>query len=136
MSKQETEYKIKSNPQTMPYPLGAYLKWENTPHTREQIDAPEGTKLGDIVDYAPRGSKLIALSDERDGKVVVQPYHCVIELASVNPQKLSELGDDGLHALITLNQAYGVKYQSAPELSSDTYRTEVEPIVSPLPSSN
>lgn len=31
MSEQETEYKIKSNPQTMPYPLGAYLKWKTRP---------------------------------------------------------------------------------------------------------
>ncbi len=79
MSKQETEYKIKSNPQTMPYPLSAYLKWENSPHTRQVIDAPAGTKMGEFVDYEPYGSKLLALSDEQNGKVMVQPQDCIIE---------------------------------------------------------
>lgn len=123
MSEQDAEYKIKSNPQTMPYPLGAYLKWENSPHTRELIDAPQGTKMGDIVDYEPRGSKLIALSDEQNGKVMVQPHQCVIELASVDPKKLA-IGNEGLQALIMRNEAYGVIYHNAPFFS----REAIEPV--------
>ena len=106
------EYKIKSNPQTMPYPLGAYLKWESSPHTRQVIDAPAGTKMGEFVDYAPYGSKLLALSDEQNGKVVVQPQSCVIEYANISPAAIEKAGD--FQAIVNVGAAHGIVYQNAP----------------------
>lgn len=112
MSEQETEYKIKSNPQTMPYPLGAYLKWENSPHTRQVIDAPAGTKMGEFVDYAPYGSKLLALSDEQNGKVMVQPQDCIIEYTNLSADAIAKAGD--FQAIVNAGVNHGIVYRNAP----------------------
>lgn len=62
---------------------GAILKWEATPLTRISVPAPTGTKAGAVVDFPPRGTKLVALADEDGGTVWVQPYNCVIDLTYV-----------------------------------------------------
>lgn len=107
------EYQVKSNPQTMPLPLSAYLKWENTHHTRQMVDAPKGTKMGEFVDYAPYGSKLLALSDEKDGKVMVQPKNCVIEYSNLTEQAIAKAGD--MKGIIAAGSAHGIMYRNAPE---------------------
>lgn len=106
------EYQVKSNPQTMPLPLSAYLKWENTPHTRQTIAAPKGTKMGEFVDYAPYGTKLLALSDEHDGKVMVQPKDCIIEYSNLSEKAIAQVGD--WQTLVNTAVNYGIVYRNAP----------------------
>lgn len=61
--------------------ISDFLKYEATPLTRVAIAAPQGTKAGTFVSWAFRGNlKLLALTDEADGKVIVQPYNCIINL--------------------------------------------------------
>lgn len=107
-----SNYQVKSNPQTMPLPLSAYLKWEQTAHTRQMIAAPKGTKMGTFVDYAPSGSKLLALSDEVDGKVMVQPKNCLIEWSSITATAIERAGD--IQAIVNAGAKHGVIYRNAP----------------------
>lgn len=61
--------------------ISDFLKYEATPLTRVAIAASQGTKAGTFVNWNFRGSlKLLALTDEADGKVIVQPYNCIINL--------------------------------------------------------
>lgn len=106
------EYAVKSNPQTMPFPLSAYLKWENTNHTRQMVDAPTGTKMGEFVDYAPYNSQLLALSDEQDGKVMVQPKDCVIEYDNLSEKAIAQVSD--WQALVNVAVNHGIVYRNAP----------------------
>ena len=53
--------------------VGAFLKYEATPLTRVAVTAPKGTKAGTFVDAPLRdGKKLLALTDEADGTVLVR----------------------------------------------------------------
>lgn len=71
--------------QTLPKVLSALLKYEQTPETRVTVPAAVGTKAGQFVDYPPReGKKLVALSDEQNGVVVVQPFNCVIDASMLD----------------------------------------------------
>lgn len=61
--------------------ISDFLKYEATPLTRVKIDASQGTKAGTFVNWPFRdGVKLLALTDEADGKVIVQPHNCIINL--------------------------------------------------------
>ena len=61
--------------------ISDFLKYEATPLTRVKIDAPQGTKAGTFVNWPFRdGVKLLALTDEVDGKIIVQPHNCIINL--------------------------------------------------------
>ncbi|WP_296184506.1 oxaloacetate decarboxylase alpha chain [uncultured Neisseria sp.] len=61
--------------------ISDFLKYEATPLTRVAIVAPQGTKAGTFVNWPFRdGLKLLALTDEADGKVIVQPHNCIINL--------------------------------------------------------
>ena len=61
--------------------ISDFLKYEATPLTRVKIDASQGTKAGTFVEWTLRnGVKLLALTDEADGKVIVQPHNCIINL--------------------------------------------------------
>lgn len=126
MSKSETEYQIKSNPQTMPYPLSAYLKWENTPHTRQTIAAPKGTKMGEFVDYAPYGTKLLALSDEHDGKVMVQPKDCIIEYGNLSEKAIAQV--DNWQTLVNTAVNYGIVYRNAPVQAVNALSQPLAPV--------
>jgi len=66
--------------------MGDLLKGEALTLSRVAVAAEKGTKAGQLVKYAPRGEShyLIALTDEVNGEVVVQPWNCVIDLAAVN----------------------------------------------------
>ncbi|UTG70163.1 oxaloacetate decarboxylase alpha chain [Neisseria subflava] len=61
--------------------ISDFLKYEATPLTRVAIAAPQGTKAGTFVSWKFRNeNKLLALTDETDGKVIVQPHNCIINL--------------------------------------------------------
>lgn len=71
--------------------ISDFLKYEATPLTRVAIDAPKGTKAGAFVSWPFRnGGKLLALTDEADGKVIVQPHNCIINL--------DQCSDGAIHA--------------------------------------
>lgn len=84
--------------------LGDILKSELSPLYRTEAPAPTGTKMGDLVMYPMRGQKLVALTDEQYGKVLVQPHNCIINLDFVN------VGDDDVGQLILQGDVYGIKY--------------------------
>ena len=61
--------------------ISDFLKYEATPQTRVAVAASQGTKAGTFVNWPFRnGFKLLALTDEADGKVIVQPHNCIINL--------------------------------------------------------
>ena len=98
-------YEIKSRPSHLSPNLAAFLKYEATPLTRVSIAAPKGTKMGSFVAYPLRDNKkLLALSDEVDGKVWVQPHNCVLALSQANLQ------DQEVAALKQEGDAYGIVY--------------------------
>ena len=80
---------LKSNPVILGAGIGDILKYEATPMTRASIAAPVGTKAGAAVTYAPRNKVLIALTDESDGTVIVQPHNCVIDLSLSSSAQLA-----------------------------------------------
>lgn len=84
--------------------LSDILKAETSQNSRTEVPAPVGTKMGDLVDYPPRKQKLVALSDERLGKVMVQPHNCTINLDHVN------LGSVKADTLTKQGDAHGIKY--------------------------
>ena len=95
--------------------ISDFLKYEATPQTRVAVAADAGTKSGRFVEYPRRGKKLVALTDETDGKVVVQPLNCIIDLSKVadadiktatTGKTLDELKKEG--------DAYGIVYQGKP----------------------
>lgn len=103
----------KSNPQTLDYiPTGAILKWEATHLTRVAVTAPKNTRAGQLVDYPLRGKKLVALTDENDGKVLVQPYNCIISLDYISASEVAAaLGDSKtVEDLKTEGDVYGIQY--------------------------
>lgn len=104
--------------QTLPKVLSALLKYEQTPETRVTVPAEAGTKAGQFVDYPAReGKKLVALSDEQNGVVVVQPFNCVIDasmltLADVQAAASTEGTFEGLQKD---GDPYGIMYIGLPK---------------------
>lgn len=70
-------------------PVGDLLKWEATYQTRVAVPAPAGTKAGALVDYPLRAKKLVALTNEDNGAVVVQPHNCIIDLSTIRAADIS-----------------------------------------------
>lgn len=71
--------------------ISDFLKYEATPQTRVAITASQGTKAGTFVSFPLRSEfKLLALTDEADGKVIVQPHNCIINL--------NQCSDDAIRA--------------------------------------
>lgn len=97
----------KTQAETLPLTADAFLKWEATPLTRVSIPAPKGTKTGQLV-MSPWGSGIwfIALGDEKDGKVVVQPQMCAMDLQYVSDEEIAKAG--GVEILITSWLGFGV----------------------------
>lgn len=95
--------------------ISDFLKYEATPQTRVAVAADAGTKAGKFVEYPLRGKKLLALTDEADGKVVVQPLNCIIDLSKVADVdvKAATTGKT-LDALQKEGDAYGIVYQGKP----------------------
>lgn len=108
-----SEYVNKTTPETLGNVTADFLKWEATPLTRVTVSAAKGTKAGALVDFPLRSKKLVALTDEQDGVVVVQPHNCVIALDLVKEADITaaELTVDTLK---TDGDAYGIVYRGEP----------------------
>lgn len=75
--------------------IGDILKWEATPLTRIKVTAPKGTKAGQlfVLDPSEQGTAVkgvflecpieVALTDEEDGQVVIQPLNAVLNGAVI-----------------------------------------------------
>ena len=96
--------------ETLPTTTGEILHYEATSITRETVSADTGIKAGQLVDYPLRGQKLVALTDEADGKVQVQPHNCVIYL---NFTPAAEIED--LDAFKKAGDAHGIVYRGTPK---------------------
>lgn len=101
--------------------IGDILKSEADPNSRIAIPAPVGTKTGQLVKYAERNEHLIALTDETNGEVLVQPHNCVMFLggvlqADIDSQFTDEENTVALTtaALIKQGDLYGIKYVGTP----------------------
>lgn len=107
---------LKTNPQTLGNTAGDYLKWEATPLTRTAVAAAPGTRAGTFVDYPARsGKKLLALTDEADGKVLVQPHNCIIDLSQVAEAAVNGASaGKTLAALKADGDPYGIVYTGTP----------------------
>lgn len=91
--------------------LSDFLKYEATPQTRVSVAAPVGTKAGKFVDFPLRGKKLLALTDEEDGKVIIQPYNCIVDLSAVATEDVkAATATKTLDALKKEGDAYGIVY--------------------------
>lgn len=100
--------------------VGDVLKYEATQLTRVKVKAAEGTKAGSWVDFSLRGAKLVALTDEQDGYVLVQPHNCIIDLKyCAKPENLDEILQQGDHC--------GIRYFGVPTAQGQP------PAVSPKP---
>lgn len=98
------------------------LKSEADPLSRIAITAPKGTKIAQLVKYEVRKRYLVALSDEKDGKVLVQPHNCVINLDVVSEADITDkqTGDEGntpltVDLLKKEGDVYGIKYIGTPK---------------------
>ena len=86
----------KTHPETLPHTPSDFLKWEATNQTRVAVAASPGTKAGTFVAYPARaGKKLLALTDEQDGKVLVQPHNCIIDLSLVPEAAVNAAASSG-----------------------------------------
>lgn len=95
--------------------ISDFLKYEATPLTRVAIDAPPGTKAGTFVSWTFRnGGKLLALTDEADGKVIVQPHNCIINLDQCSDGAIrggtSKTGGNVIEQLNKDGDPYGIVY--------------------------
>lgn len=101
--------------------IGDILKSEADPNNRIAIPAPVGTKTGQPVKYAARDEYLLALTDEVNGEVLVQPHNCVMYLdlilqADIDAVFTDELGEVPLTTaeLIAQGDTHGIKYIGTP----------------------
>lgn len=86
------------------------VHWEATSMTRESVPATTGLKAGQLVDYPLRNQKLVALTDEYDGKVQVQPHNCVIYLDHTPTSEI-----DNLDTFKKQGDTYGIVYRGTPQ---------------------
>lgn len=109
--------------------LGDLLKSEADRNSRLALNVAKGVRIGQLVEYAPRKQYLIALSDETDGKVLIQPHNCVIDLAPLADTLATELTDAGLNLADWMAQgdAYGIKYIGQEYLGSKHVATDPLP---------
>lgn len=106
--------------ETLGVNTGDILKYEATQLTRVKVKAAEGTKAGSWVDFSLRGVKLVALTDEQDGYVLVQPHNCIIDLKyCAKPKNLDEILQQG--------DRCGIRYFGVPMAQGQS------PAVSPKP---
>lgn len=106
--------------------IGDILKSEADFNSRIAIPATASTKAGQPVIYELRNEYLIALTDEVNGKVLVQPHNCVIHIDAIDAEALADItievlddeADDGsmttaeltVDMLIAQGDAHGIKY--------------------------
>lgn len=106
--------------------IGDILKGEALTLSRAAIAATPGTKAGQLVPYTPRTSStanfyLVALTDEENGKVLVQPHNCVINLDVIAESEITGKfvkGESGtkltVDKLREAGDAYGIVYIGKP----------------------
>lgn len=101
--------------------LGDILKSEADANSRVAIAAATGTKIGQMVKHTARDEYLIALSDETNGEVLVQPWNCVIDLSVIEQADISAVFTDELDTvalttadLIAEGDTHGIKYIGTP----------------------
>lgn len=95
---------------------GSFLKWEATRLSRVAVPAAPGTKAGTFVDYPLRGKKLLALTDEADGKVLVQPHNCIIDVSLLEAAAVNAAASEGsFESLQKDGDAYGIVYAGTPK---------------------
>ena len=111
-----SEYTVKTSQETLQPGIGDFLKYEATTLTRTTVPAATGTKAGTFVDYPLReGKKLLALTDEQDGVVVVQPHNCIIDLTRVSANHVAGANSTGdVLGLKKDGDPYGIVYQGTP----------------------
>lgn len=90
--------------------MGAILHYEATSATRESVPATIGLKAGQLVQYPLRGQKLVALTDEYNGKVEVQPHNCIIYLDNT---PASEIAD--VDSFKKQGDQFGIVYRGTPK---------------------
>ncbi len=106
--------------ETQPPRLGDILKSEADSNSRDYIKA-DNVKIGNVVDYGKGDNKrkLIALSNSEHGKVLVQPFNCVINLAVLEQEKIKPQ----LQELLTIGEKFGIKYVEEIAVNSDSSST-------------
>ncbi|MFC5920855.1 oxaloacetate decarboxylase alpha chain [Neisseria weixii] len=111
-----SEYKNKTVSHELGNTVSDYIKYEATYQTRVAVAAAPGTKAGTFVDFPLRGKKLIALTDESDGKVLVQPHNCVIDLSLLTAAAVNAAtAESGLDGLKKEGDPYGIVYTGTPK---------------------
>lgn len=90
------------------------MKWEATSLTRVDVPAEAGTKAGAFVTYPLRNKKYIALTDEVNGKVSIQPHNCVIDLTEIKSADI-DAARTNLETMRTEDDAHGIVYIGAPK---------------------
>lgn len=93
------------------------LKSEADPSSRTVISAPKDTKMGQPVKYELRGQYVIALPNESNGKVLIQPHNCIVNLEYVKNSDITSVmtGDENniplsIETLKKEGDAYGIQY--------------------------
>lgn len=83
--------------QSLPRPVSDYVKVDSHPHLRIPVEVAAGTQAFTFVDYY--GTRLLALTPEENGSVLVQPRDCVISLKHVDDNEITKAG--GLLRIVT-----------------------------------
>ena len=91
--------------------IGDLLKDEASTGNRVDIPAPVGLKAGELVKYEPRNQYLVALTDEINGKTLVQPFNCVMFADNISEASL-EAHSLTVQDLANQGEAHGIKYIS------------------------
>ena len=91
--------------------IGDLLKDEASTGNRVDIPAPAGLKAGELVKYEPRNQYLVALTDEINGKTLVQPFNCVMFADNISETSLTATKVT-VQQLANEGEAHGIKYIS------------------------
>lgn len=118
MSEEAQTYQPKTTTETLPLTASVFLKYEATPATRVQVPATKGTKIGQLVQYALANNvHFVALSDEKDGKVIIQPLNCVMDTRQIADTEITKAG--GYEAMMKAWLAYGVSVDDGDSRKTD-----------------
>lgn len=96
--------------ETLPLVMTEILRYEATSMTRIEVPATAGLKAGQLVDYPLRAQKLVALTDEQDGKVQIQTHNCVIDLSHTPVGEIANL-----ETFKKQGDTYGIVYRGTPK---------------------
>lgn len=92
--------------------LGDILKSEADRLSRDTIKA-DNIKIGQLVQHPVRKKYLVALSNTEHGKVLVQPYNCVIDLSFVKEADIKAVATS-VDKFIKEGDEFGIKYIGTP----------------------